>query len=343
LWANLLTQTLKVKKERRKIMKIKRTVLLLTVVVMMGLLLGASAAQAFTVEVDGTGTNATAILNLEVNGALYDVTFRFGTIGDIWGDEAFDFNQQNVAVDASLAVNDALNTVPAVETVGPQSENSYDIPFNRIGIFVDVLASAAVIGTGGTWSDVGVFPNVSDSDETYAQFTQTGSITPAPVPKTGQTESVLPGDDGDLQLGVTWPDPRFTDNGDGTVTDNLTGLIWLKNANCFNALVWADALQASNDLADGQCGLVDGSTAGDWRLPNIKELLSLIDYSNAEPALPPGDLFTGVLAGLYWSSTSVTTDVVDGAAWIMQVWYGLTFPIFTDRGADVWPVRGGND
>ena len=56
---------------------------------------------------------------------------------------------------------------------------------------------------------------------------------PAPVPKTGQTVSYATGDDGDLQKGVAWPDPRFTDNSDGTVTDNLTGLIWLKNANCF--------------------------------------------------------------------------------------------------------------
>ena len=47
------------------------------------------------------------------------------------------------------------------------------------------------------------------------------------VPATGQTDSVAAGDDGDLQKGVPWPDPRFTDNGDGTVTDHLTGLIWL--------------------------------------------------------------------------------------------------------------------
>ena len=36
-----------------------------------------------------------------------------------------------------------------------------------------------------------------------------------------------------IQVGVPWPNPRFTDNGDGTVTDNLTGLIWLKNATPF--------------------------------------------------------------------------------------------------------------
>ena len=61
------------------------------------------------------------------------------------------------------------------------------------------------------------------------------------VPKTGQTtcsdESGVSrpctgtGEDGEHQKGVAWPNPRFTDNGDGTVTDNLTGLIWLKDAN----------------------------------------------------------------------------------------------------------------
>ena len=53
--------------------------------------------------------------------------------------------------------------------------------------------------------------------------------------KTGQTVSYALGDDGDLQKGVMWPVPRFTDNGSGTVTDNLTGLIWLKDANCFGS------------------------------------------------------------------------------------------------------------
>jgi len=54
----------------------------------------------------------------------------------------------------------------------------------------------------------------------------------APAPKTGVTTSYAAGDDGALKKGVAWPNPRFTDNSNGTVTDNLTGLVWLKNANC---------------------------------------------------------------------------------------------------------------
>ncbi|HXE98165.1 MAG TPA: hypothetical protein VN642_17305, partial [Dongiaceae bacterium] len=62
------------------------------------------------------------------------------------------------------------------------------------------------------------------------------------LPRTGQTlcynnaGGVIPcagtGQDGDKLAGTPWPNPRFTDNADGTVTDNLTGLIWLKNARC---------------------------------------------------------------------------------------------------------------
>ena len=57
---------------------------------------------------------------------------------------------------------------------------------------------------------------------------------PSPVPQTGQTSMNTLFDDGYYQKGMVWPAPRFTDNSDGTVTDNLTGLIWLKDANCMS-------------------------------------------------------------------------------------------------------------
>ena len=50
---------------------------------------------------------------------------------------------------------------------------------------------------------------------------------------------------------MAWPNPRFTDNSDGTVTDNLTGLIWLKDANCFGDRTWISALSDANGLASG--------------------------------------------------------------------------------------------
>ena len=116
---------------------------------------------------------------------------------------------------------------------------------------------------------------------------------------------------------------RFTDNGNGTVTDNLSGLIWLKNANCTDTsgtisktsetMTWTSALTWSNNLANGLCGLTDGSTAGQWRLPNREELLSLVDQSAYNPALPTGHLFTSVQSNSYWSSSS--SSVNTGYAW----------------------------
>jgi len=161
---------------------------------------------------------------------------------------------------------------------------------------------------------------------------------PVHLLQTGQTTSYATGDDGDLQKGVPWPSPRFTDNGDGTVTDNLTGLIWLKDANCFGLKSWQDALDAANNLADGQCGLSDGSQTGDWRLPNSKELRSLIDYSQYFFALPLGNPFNRVQLDYYWSS-STYAYITDRA---LIVYMGNAFVFATDK-TDikyVWPVRG---
>jgi hypothetical protein len=165
---------------------------------------------------------------------------------------------------------------------------------------------------------------------------------PAPVEKTGQTTSYRTGDDGEYEKGVSWPNPRFTDNLDGTITDNLTGLIWLKDANCFGEPTWLGALSDSNGLADGSCGLTDGSSAGDWRLPNIKELLSLIDYGNVDPALPTGHPFTNVQSEWYWSSTTVNTLI--GWAWDVDMFNGNSSQAPKNQPSSnefVWPVRGG--
>ena len=56
---------------------------------------------------------------------------------------------------------------------------------------------------------------------------------------------------------------RFTDLGNGTVRDNETELIWLKNANCFRWKNFDKAMELVDELRSGQCGLSDGSIAGD--------------------------------------------------------------------------------
>jgi hypothetical protein len=168
------------------------------------------------------------------------------------------------------------------------------------------------------------------------------------VPKTGQAGcwGVIgdpvncsgTGQDGEYLVGIVSPDPRFTDNGDGTVTDNLTGLIWLKNANCFPSGSWAGALESSNTLASGSCELTDRSAAGDWRLPNFRELQSLLDYTQHDPPLPEGHPFSVVPPNRWWSSTSFAG--VTSFAWSVSLTGG--FGTINDKttAGYVWPVRG---
>lgn len=168
------------------------------------------------------------------------------------------------------------------------------------------------------------------------------------LPRTGQTTcydeagNVIDcpgtGQDGDVQAGVAWPEPRFEDNGDGTVKDHLTGLIWLKDANCFGQSTWSQALTDCNSLASGSCGLNDGSVAGDWRLPNILELESLVNSEVTHPHIWLNSQgFVDVQLCYYWSAT--TNADFAGYAWMVTI--GGTMNSYYKSTSDkyVWPVR----
>lgn len=140
---------------------------------------------------------------------------------------------------------------------------------------------------------------------------------------TGTAGAAVPcsdtGQDGEVQAGVAWGTPRFTAV-DGTVEDSLTGLVWLQDADCatFSApLDFSDALDRAATLAQGSCGLTDGSAAGDWRVPSIRELLSLVDYGQVDPALPAGHPFQNTVQGTYWSSTTFLQDLT--RAWVVTL------------------------
>ncbi len=201
----------------------------------------------------------------------------------------------------------------------------------RRGFFISLSLVLALVG----WSTV-------CAEDFYVIPALKGNY--APVEKTGQTVSYGSKDDGDLQKGVAWPTPRFTDHGNGTVTDNLTGLIWMKNASNVGAVgfgtqTWANACAACNGLKDGEYGLMDGSKAGDWRLPNLKELQSLVDYGRYNPALPAGHPFIGVKSDLYASSTTNANGTT--YAWSMYFYDGYVYGLDKGYNSYVWCVRGG--
>ena len=164
----------------------------------------------------------------------------------------------------------------------------------------------------------------------------------APIAKTGQItcydnsgniiNCMGTGQDGECQKGVAWLNPRFKDHGNGTVTDNLTGLMWTKDAQQIEGTMkWTTALIECNNL--------DFAGYTDWRLPNVKEFLSLIDYGEHDPALPSGHPFDDVQVIFYWSSTNY--DSFPPHAWGVYLHNGYVYNYHKITNAYVWSVRGG--
>jgi hypothetical protein len=157
---------------------------------------------------------------------------------------------------------------------------------------------------------------------------------PQRLPATGQTKCYdlqgyeiecasadYPGQDGFSQKGCPIAS-RFVDNGDGTLTDSCTGLMWQKTTADVNgdgqvntelhgadSVSWEEALQYCESLELGG--------HDDWRLPNVRELESIVDYGRCYPSIDP---IFGLEYGTYWSSTTVVN--LQALAWYVPFYYG---------------------
>ncbi len=102
----------------------------------------------------------------------------------------------------------------------------------------------------------------------------------------------------------------FANNGDGTVSDLATGLMW-QQADDGVGRDWQDALAYAEGL--------DLASYDDWRLPNAKELQSIVDYTGNYPALDPAFFDTVDADGWFWTSTSAYFSPVDTGRY--YAWY----------------------
>ncbi|HPK99663.1 MAG: DUF1566 domain-containing protein [Planctomycetes bacterium] len=136
-----------------------------------------------------------------------------------------------------------------------------------------------------------------------------------------------PGQDGFYQAGCPSAG-RFTDNGDGTVTDKCTGLMWQKET-APGEYTWQDALKYCENL----------SLAGhdDWRLPNVRELQSIVDYGCSGPSI---DHVFGVVSSFYWSASSYVYN--PATAWIVHFNNGVVYDYDKMSGHYVRAVRRGS-
>ena len=179
------------------------------------------------------------------------------------------------------------------------------------------------------------------------------STAPAPVPRTGQTGSFASGDDGAVNAGVPIPNPRFTDHGDGTVKDNLTGLIWLKDADALGRVTWAAGLTRVANLNNGTNYSARDYTPGtnnDWRMPNLMELASIRDMnyfdppvSNADKSGPwvQGNPFYDLKDDVWWSSTTMGENA--SGAYYMDLGDSAICRKTKSGSSWVWPVRDSDD
>lgn len=181
------------------------------------------------------------------------------------------------------------------------------------------------------------------------------------LPDTGQTKcyrDVSPydeipcegtGQDGEYNINPM----SFTDNGNGTVTDNNTGLIWQQcsigqnnDSSCSGSAVSYNWYRASgtyhssyNPSSEDVCGSLNFGGYSDWRLPAKKELMSIVDYAIPYPGPTINTTyFPNTKSSYYWSST--TNAYYPSSAWSVYFYYGDVIPNGKDYGYYVRCVRG---
>ena len=198
---------------------------------------------------------------------------------------------------------------------------------------------------------VGLPPGISQM--CLAQPTQTGQVTC--WDSAGSVIScTATGHDGDLRAGLM---PAYQDNGDGTITDLKTGLMWEKLADD-GSTQDQDDLYTWDDAFSAKVGLLNfTSYAGhdDWRVPNPKELIGILDLQTFDPAVGPAfenactpactvttcSCTAYLVTQGYWSSSSDAGSTAD--AWLVDFSDGSVSTALKTGTASVRAVRGPGD
>jgi len=118
-----------------------------------------------------------------------------------------------------------------------------------------------------------------------------------------------------------------------TALDTHTGLMWTINASLFDfSMTWTEALQAVKELNNSKM-----YGYADWKIPNRRELFSLLSHKIINPCLPTGHPFLNVFTSYYWTST--TCIRIPKQAWYIHLGGARVFKGVKNESHMVWPVR----
>ena len=134
----------------------------------------------------------------------------------------------------------------------------------------------------------------------------------------------------------------YSDNGDGTVTDPTSGLIWMR---CAVGQTWNGSSCAgiadtyTHDKAMALEGKLTFAAAADWRVPSVRELLSTVDHAGEYGATVNAAVFPNSQSSHFWSSTLRIGN--SGLAWFVDFNGGSTSTALRTKAYNVRLVRGG--
>lgn len=189
-----------------------------------------------------------------------------------------------------------------------------------------VITSNTETGTGIVGNDAGASDVLSGQMEDATMETETGTEITEADPD--WAEWPIPNCNTDVVNGAPNLE-HYTDNGDGTVIDNVTGLLWQQDVSSTKAYTWNDAISYCSELIlAGQEG---------WRLPSRIELVSIVDYDQSNPSIDVIH-FTSTPAVWFWASTPAV-EVQPSAAWGVSFDYGYTYSNSVTLLGDVRCVR----
>ena len=201
--------------------------------------------------------------------------------------------------------------------------------FNFFDITISILkaiSGATAIVSGGEVVGTAATISLAKAVETFTLSPP--QVTISTLPDTGQTTcydtsgTVISctgtGQDGEYSINPM----SFTDNGGGTVTDNVTGLMWQQEDdnqtyNWYEASGTYDAIY--NPGSTDVCGSLSLAGYSDWRLPSKKELMSIVNYGTYQPAIDT--TYFPNITSLYWSSTTKGTPF----AWLVYFNSGYAY------------------